>query len=404
MLSLYLHIPFCASKCSYCDFNAYAGMSDLIAPYARALAKEVRIVGLGGEVHTLFFGGGTPSLTPLNSMADILSAIRESFILTDDCEVTLEANPGTVDLAYLEGLRALGVNRLSFGVQSAQANELALFNRIHTFDEACETVRLARWAGFDRQSNGVNLDLIYGIPGQTLEQWKDTLARALALEPEHLSLYSLSLEFGTPMRVWVQRGLLSAPDNNVAADMYEWADAELTRAGFEQYEISNWARVEDGGQRSEVGSISDLRPLSSNFQCRHNLQYWRNEPYLGFGAGAHGCTNGFRYSNVLSPAAYIQRIESGEPRPFPFSPALAEATPVDTKTAMDETMMLGFRLTREGIPADAFRARYGVGFDEVYARELRDLTGRQLIEVGADRARLTTGARLVANRVFEKFV
>lgn len=140
------------------------------------------------------------------------------------------------------------------------------------------------------------------------------------------------------------------------------------------------------------------------FACRHNLQYWRNEPYLGFGAGAHGCISGFRYSNVLSPAAYIQRIESGEARPFPLSPALAEATPVDVKTAMDETMMLGFRLTREGIPADAFRARYGVGFDEVYARELRDLTGRQLIEVGADRARLRPGARLVANRVFEKFV
>ncbi|MBI3176458.1 MAG: radical SAM family heme chaperone HemW [Chloroflexi bacterium] len=417
MLSLYLHIPFCASKCSYCDFNAYAGMSDLIAPYARALAKEVRMVGEAGgpegagergEVHTLFFGGGTPSLTPLDSMADIFSAIRESFALTDDCEVTLEANPGTVDLAYLEGLRALGVNRLSFGVQSAQANELSLFYRIHTFDEACETVRLARQAGFDRQSYGVNLDLIYGIPGQTPERWKDTLARALALEPEHLSLYSLSLEFGTPMRAWVQRGLLPAPDNNVAADMYEWADAELARAGFEQYEISNWARTKDEGGRMKDEIQCTILPPSSfrfpAFACRHNLQYWRNEPYLGFGAGAHGCISGFRYSNVLSPAAYIQRIESGEARPFPFSPALAEATPVDVKTAMDETMLLGFRLTREGIPADAFRARYGVGFDEVYARELRDLTGRQLIEVGADRARLRPGARLVANRVFEKFV
>ncbi|MBI5291759.1 MAG: radical SAM family heme chaperone HemW [Chloroflexi bacterium] len=417
MLSLYLHIPFCASKCSYCDFNAYAGMSDLIAPYARALAKEVRMVGEAGgpegagergEVHTLFFGGGTPSLTPLDSMADIFSAIRESFALTDDCEVTLEANPGTVDLAYLEGLHALGVNRLSFGVQSAQANELSLFNRIHTFDEACETVRLARQAGFDRQSYGVNLDLIYGIPGQTPERWKDTLARALALEPEHLSLYSLSLEFGTAMRAWVQRGLLPAPDNNVAADMYEWADAELARAGFEQYEISNWARTKDEGGRMKDEIQCTILPPSSfrlpAFACRHNLQYWRNEPYLGFGAGAHGCISGFRYSNVLSPAAYIQRIESGEARPFPLSPALAEATPVDVKTAMDETMMLGFRLTREGIPADAFRARYGVGFDEVYARELRDLTGRQLIEVGADRARLRPGARLVANRVFEKFV
>jgi oxygen-independent coproporphyrinogen-3 oxidase len=383
-------------------------MNELIAPYARALAKEIRLTPRSGlaagerreAVHSIFFGGGTPSLTPLDSLSEIFAAIRESFALTGDCEITLEANPGTVTLEYLEGLRALGVNRLSFGVQSAHGNELALFNRIHSFAEACEAVRLARRAGFDN----LNLDLIYGIPGQTLERWQESVACALELRPEHLSLYALSLEYGTPMRAWVQRGLLAEPDTDLAAEMYEWADSELDRAGFIQYEISNWARVGDRSQRSEIGNRSDLQPLTSDFQCRHNLQYWRNEPYLGFGAGAHGCMNGFRYSNVLSPAAYIQRIEFGEARPFPFSPALAESIPVDAKTEMDETMLLGLRLTGEGVGKEDFRQRFGVTLEDVYAKELMELRERGLVEWDEAAVRLTKGGRLVANWVFEKFV
>ena len=423
VISIYIAVPFCVSKCSYCDFNAYAGMNELIAPYARALAKEIRLTappgaprhpppspdvvrwergeGVGGEVHSLFFGGGTPSLAPLDSLSEIFAAIRQSFALTDDCEITLEDNPGTVTLEYLEGLRALGVNRLSFGVQSAHANELQLFNRIHSFEEACEAVRLARRAGF----LNVNVDLIYGIPGQTLERWQESVERALLLGPEHLSLYALSLEYGTPMRAWVQRGLLAEPDTDLAAEMYEWADEALAQAGFIQYEISNWARTKDEG-----GSMKDetVFPPSSfrlpTFACRHNLQYWRNDPYLGFGAGAHGCMNGFRYSNVLSPAAYIQRLESGEARPFPFSPALADSIPVDAKTEMDETMLLGLRLTREGVEKDDFRQRFGVAMDDVYAKELGELRERGLVEWDEAAVRVTKGGRLVANWVFEKFV
>lgn len=401
-------------------------MNELIAPYARALAKEIRLTPhplppsappspdvfrrergeggaerrVGGEVHSIFFGGGTPSLTPLDSLSEIFAAIRESLPLTGNCEITLEANPGTVTLEYLEGLRSLGVNRLSLGVQSAQSNELALFNRIHSFEEACQAVRLARRAGFDN----VNLDLIYGIPGQTMERWQDSVARALEMEPDHLSLYALSLEYGTPMRAWVQRGLLAEPDTDLAAEMYEWADEALAQASFIQYEISNWARVGDRSQRSEIGNRSDLQPLTSDFQCRHNLQYWRNEPYLGFGAGAHGCMNGFRYSNVLSPAAYIQRIEFGEARPFPFSPALAESIPVDAKTEMDETMLLGLRLTQEGVGKEYFKRRFGVRLEDIYAEELRELRERGLVEWDEAAARLTKGGRLVANWVFEKFV
>ncbi len=404
-------------------------MNELIAPYARALAKEIRLTHplppspppspdvfcrergeggakrrVGGEVHSIFFGGGTPSLTPLDSLSGIFAAIRKSLPLTGDCEITLEANPGTVTLEYLEGLRSLGVNRLSLGVQSAHSNELALFNRIHSFEEACQAVRLARRAGFDN----VNLDLIYGIPGQTMERWQDSVARALELRPEHLSLYALSLEYGTPMRAWVQRGLLAEPDTDLAAEMYEWADEALAQASFIQYEISNWARTSlqraAGSRHAETLLPTANCPLLTDYKCRHNLQYWRNGPYLGFGAGAHGCMNGFRYSNVLLPAAYIQRIEFGEARPFPFSPALAESIPVGAKTEMDETMLLGLRLTREGVGKDAFRRRFGVELEDVYAKELGELRERGLVEWDEAAVRLTKGGRLVANWVFEKFV
>ena len=386
--SLYLHIPFCQTRCTYCDFNAYAGMSDLIGRYARALAKEIRVTSLprqareGGEsVHTIFFGGGTPSLTPLPDLALIFAACRETFDLTADAEITLEANPGTVSLEYLEGLRALGVTRLSFGVQSAHASELALFNRIHSFEDAVETVRLARIAGFDN----VNLDLIFGIPGQTLAMWQHTLESTLGLEPEHLSAYSLSLEFGTPMQAWVQRGQLPAPDPDLAADMYEWAGETLEAHGFAQYEISNWA-------------------MDGRNTCRHNLQYWRNLPYLGFGAGAHGWAKGWRYSVARSPRGYIERIERGDEAEFPFSPALAEKEMVDRETEMGETMMLGMRLTAEGVSECTFRERFGIGLSEAYAEELGDLAEAGLIEWDATGARLTRRGRPVANWVFRRFV
>jgi oxygen-independent coproporphyrinogen-3 oxidase len=435
-LSIYVHHPFCRVRCAYCDFNTYAGLDDLMTPYARALAREIRMVGTSspapdpsllsaakgrGEedrgvrpVHTVFFGGGTPSLLPLELHAGIFAALRESFELTSDCEITLEANPGTVDLPYLEGLRALGVNRLSFGVQSAHPSELKLLDRLHSFDDVVQAVHWARAAGFFN----LNLDLIFGIPHQTLNMWQETLTRVLALQPEHLSCYALSLEHGTPMRSWVYRGLLPMPDSDLAAEMYVWASETLEAHGFVQYEISNWARCEKSevrSQRSE-SALSDLRPLTSDlhYACRHNLQYWCNWPYLGFGAGAHGCvpsamlrgssTGGYRYSNVLAPAAYIGRVERGGNTEFPFSPALAQAIPVTREEEMGETMMLGMRLTGEGVRDDGFRERYDTGLAEKYPRELRRLKALGLIEWDADGARLTKTGRLLGNRVFREFV
>lgn len=407
-LSVYLSLPFCHHKCSYCDLNAYAGLNDLIPAYVEALVKEIQLIGPGAEprVHTIYFGGGTPSIIPLNFLAAIFAALRESFSLTDDPEISFEANPDSVEAAYLNGLRALGVNRLSIGAQSAQANELALFGRTHTFQHVAEAIRTARRAGFE----DLSLDLIYGVPGQTLRRWQDTLKRTLDLDPDHFSIYVLSLDFNTPMRAWVRRGLLAEPDSDLAADMYEWADEELARSGFAQYEISSWAKENDecGMMNDELNEKSKI-PHSTfcipHLACRHNLQYWRNQPYLGLGAGAHGCWGGRRYANVASPTAYIRRMEGGPAKTFPLpSPALADSISIDRQTEMNETMLTGLRLVREGVGHGAFRERFGVDLHEVYAKELEELEKRKLIECDEAGVRLTREGRFVSNWVFEKFV
>ena len=282
--SLYLHIPFCVHRCAYCDFNTYAGLEALIPEYVNALQREIgwsaHLAGEPGSgagrlpVHTLFFGGGTPSLLPLDRLELILSSVYSAFDVMADAELTLEANPGTLTPAYLNGLRRLGVNRLSLGVQSANPFELRMLERQHDYSDVIQSVAWARQAGFDNLS----LDLIFGLPGQTMAVWQNTLALVGALQPEHLSLYALTLEHGTPMQHWVDRGLMLEPDGDAAADMYEWAGDYLDRQGFGQYEISNWARRMPGG---------GLRA------CRHNLQYWRGLPYLGFGAGRTATPPGY---------------------------------------------------------------------------------------------------------------
>lgn len=381
--SLYLHIPFCQVRCAYCDFNTYAGLNDQIPAYADALAAEIESVGAAGgrpPAHTVFFGGGTPSLLPLPELERILDTIRGAFVLAEDAEVTLEANPGTVSREYLFGLRRLGVNRLSFGVQSSHPHELRLLDRLHLFGDAAQAVSWARAAGFE----DVNLDLIFALPHQTLDGWRQTVERTLALGPDHVSAYALSLEHGTPMRAWVYRGLLPMPDPDLAADMYLLADEIFARNGFEQYEISNWSRP--------------------GHACRHNLQYWRNLPYLGFGAGAHGYAAGERYSNVLAPGAYIERLAAPGAGAFPVSPALQQTTRIDRDDEIGETMMMGLRLTTEGVALEAFAARFGQALPERFPRELKRLTARGLIEISDGRLRLTRAGRLLGNQVFQEFV
>jgi oxygen-independent coproporphyrinogen-3 oxidase len=411
--SLYLHIPFCRHRCAYCDFNTYAGLDDLIPAYGQALQKEIRWVAgawqaqsavLGCQrpaVHTIFFGGGTPSLLPLAVLEPVMATLGEAFDLLPGLELTLEANPGTLTPNYLSGLCRLGVNRISLGMQSSQPNELRLLERHHDFSDVVRSVEWCRQAGIAN----VNLDLIFGLPYQELPAWESNLDRALELAPEHISLYALSLEHGTPMAHWVQRGLLPEPDSDQAADMYELASDRLGAAGFLQYEISNWARKDD----CEAVQSWENPALA----CRHNLQYWRNQPYLGFGAGAHGYAAGSRTANLLSPAAYIQRL--GETAnvsklDFPRTPATAQAISIDQAVEMGETMIMGLRLTREGVSSKRFQARFGSDLEAQYGEPIQRLIDQGLLEWARCEAledrklRLSQPGRLLGNRVFLEFI
>lgn len=396
--SVYLHVPFCRHRCSYCDFNTFAGQDRLIPDYIEAICREIQQVSQRAParlpVHTIFFGGGTPSLLRVEQISAILDTLRSSFDFQDisaatEMEITLEANPGTVSASYLQDLRRAGVNRLSFGMQSAHPDDLRLLERQHDFFDVAQAVRWARSAGFDNLS----LDLIFGLPGQSLERWKVTLERALGMEPDHLSLYALTIEPGTLLQKRWAHGLIPLVDDDLAADMYEYASDRLAEAGFEQYEISNWARRGKNG-----------RLMSS----RHNLQYWYNQPYLGFGAGAHGCAAGVRTANVGGIRPFIDRCQR-EPAEltFPCGPATRRTIAIDRYTEMQETMLVGLRLTQEGVSESGFEQRFGQALTDVFDKEVAKLTGEGLLEwagEGDRRLRLTRRGRLLGNRVFMQFV
>jgi oxygen-independent coproporphyrinogen-3 oxidase len=391
-LSLYLHIPFCAVRCAYCDFNTYAGLEAQFEPYIAALVREIMAVGAARGrplVRTIFIGGGTPTVLPSALLACILAACRAAFDVAADAEITSEANPGTTDEARFSALRAMGVNRLSMGVQSFDDAELRWLGRIHSAREAEAAFVAARAAGF----TNVNLDLIFGLPGQRPETWAVTLARAIALGPEHLSLYSLIVEHGTPLADQVRRGQVAAPDDDLAADLYEAASETLVAAGYEQYEISNWAR------RMNESRIGHSPFAHSPFVCHHNLVYWRRESYLGFGAGAHSFDREAerRWWNVRPVPEYIRRISQGRP------PEAGGET-LDRRTALGEAMMLGLRLVVEGEPDVRFREQFGAGLDEVFGPIIARLAARGLLERLPDRVRLTRRGRLLGNRVFAEFL
>ena len=361
-------------------------------PYVQALITECQLLAQAAgkrlPVHSIFFGGGTPSLLDPEEIGRILAALRIAFTVSDDAEISLEANPGTLDLEKLQGLKHEGVNRLSFGVQSANPEELRLLERQHDFEDVIRAVSWARQAGFDN----LNLDWIFGFPGQSLASWQRNIQLAVQLHPEHLSLYALSIEHGTPFKELSSRGLLPNLDPDLAADMYEAASEALAAAGYWQYEISNWAKP-----------AADGRPQT----CRHNLQYWRNLPYAGLGAGAHGFLAGYRTANVLAPAAYINRLSTGLVGDFPRTPATVSLERVQPNRDMAETMMMGLRLVEEGISRQDFQARFGKGLDEVFGPQITRLSDLGLLEPTEGKRnaiRLTPRGRLLGNQVFMEFV
>ena len=330
----------------------------------------------------MFFGGGTPSLLTPEQVEIVLATIQGHLLLDHDAEISLEANPGTVSPDSLAGYRQAGVNRLSLGVQSANPIELRLLDRIHNLQDVTNAVTWARQAGFDN----LNLDLIFGLPGQTLENWQNSLKFATDLGVEHLSLYNLTIENGTALKRLVESGKVPQPDDDLAADMYEWAMDSLEQRGFMHYEISNWA----------------IKRGETWLQCRHNLQYWRNQPYFGFGAGAHGYLFGRRTANVPGITTYIERCQNGRIE-FPSGPAVESAVEISRRDEMQETMMVGLRLLQEGVSRAAFQTRFGVPIEQVFGAEIDELTRFGLIESG-EVIRLTRRGCLVGNQVFMRFV
>jgi oxygen-independent coproporphyrinogen-3 oxidase len=412
--SLYLHIPFCAHRCAYCDFNTYAGQESLIPAYVDALIKEINWISNQLPItnyqstQTIFFGGGTPSLLSGTQIDSVMSALSSAFSVSPDAEITIEANPGTISPAKFDAIRKAGVNRISFGVQSTITEELRMLERSHDFFTVIEAVSSARKAGF----NNLNLDLIYALPEQTLANWQTTVKRILDLQPEHISAYALTLEHGTPFGRWSQRGLLPIPDPDLAADMYEWTMDYLQQSGYEQYEISNWAKqkAKGGGQKADD---SAFRLLPSAFVCRHNLQYWRSLPYLGLGAGAHGYANGYRYSNVLRIKTYIERLTNYQLpiTHYPLPPATVNQHKQSRKDDISDYMINNLRLVQTGVADSDFRSRFGAGLLDVFPKEIEELVNAGLLERKTSEVfetsevyRLTRRGRLLGNQVFLRFV
>lgn len=383
---IYIHVPFCQAKCAYCDFVSYPGLAHLYADYVLAIQHEIMLrapIWAESLFDTLYVGGGTPTLLAAEQIRTLIESCQSVLGLTEDAEITIEGNPGTVNLDKLQTLRQAGVNRLSLGVQSLNDRELALLGRIHNASEAIEAYRFAREAGF----TNINIDLIFGLPGQRLSHWQETLDKALALRPEHLSLYALALEPGTPLAKQVDQGQLRPPSDSVTAEMYELAEAMLDEAGYEHYELSNWARRIEGILESGDGPT---------LACKHNLKYWRNERYLGLGAGAHSYDGQQRCANISDPQEYIARVMAGED-------VVAEVEETDRARAMGETMMLGLRLTM-GVTWESFHRRFGVSLHEVYSQEITELREQGLLEIDDKGIRLTPKGRLLGNRVFAAFL
>ena len=374
--SLYLHIPFCHTRCHYCDFNTYAGILPLREPYVCAMLTEIELAGkMAQQVdgmlrrsRTIFFGGGTPSMLSVEQISRLLDACFKAFAVDKDAEITLEANPGTLTQAQLEGLRAAGINRLSMGAQSFDAELLKTLGRIHSPEEITQAVHHARAAGF----TSINLDFMFGLPGQTMQHWRDTLERALALHPDHFSLYSLIIEEGTPFYTWTNEGRIIPGDEDLCADMYEYADERLQQAGYMNYEISNWSLP---GQHS-----------------RHNLTYWQNLPYIGMGAGAYSSFGNRRFSNEREPLAYIKQLKAGR---LPE----VESEVISREQAMAETAFLALR-TSIGLHLPTFEQRFAQPFAQFVGNRLHLVEEAGLLEKEDGWLRLSKRGRLLGNEVF----
>jgi oxygen-independent coproporphyrinogen-3 oxidase len=392
-MGLYVHVPFCKTKCPYCDFNTYQGIENLIEPFLPAITSEITCWGdalAHPPVKSVFFGGGTPSYLPQGDIERILVAIQSSFQVDPAAEISIEANPGDLDEAACAGILHQGVNRLSIGVQSLDNDLLNLLGRRHQASEAVEAFQSARQAGFDN----VNLDLMYGLPNQSMEQWQKTLSSLIELTPEHISLYALTIEEGTPMHRWAAEGKIPEPDSDLAADMYQHAREVLAEAGYHHYEISNW-------------SLPDRA-------CEHNLVYWENGPYLGVGPGAHSRLGDYRFWTVLSPRDYntkaatwadsgVQPLADLVETALQGIPTLGGWEHLSLETTCSETMFLGLRLL-DGLNLSEASAIAGTDLAKKFQTPIQECLNLGLLEQDGDCLKLTMQTYLVANQAFTRFL
>ncbi|HEX9002807.1 MAG TPA: radical SAM family heme chaperone HemW [Blastocatellia bacterium] len=375
LAGIYLHIPFCETRCHYCNFATGGYESELARRYVAALREEILRAEATPEMQTvdsIYFGGGTPTTLSVEQLSGIIELCREKFDVAPNTEITSEANPGTISQEFLENLRAAGVNRLSFGVQSFDDGELKMIGRSHSAEDARQAVRMARAAGFAN----VSIDLIAGLPEQKMTTWRRNLEEAFALEPDHLSVYLLELYKDAPLLHRVNRGELHAIDDDLTVEMYFALKDEAERHGFEHYEISNWGRP--------------------GFESRHNLKYWTGAPYWAFGVSAAGYDGAKRWSNTRNIHEYLTKIESGE------SP-VGEVIELDDEDRQSENLFLRLRL-KEGVNLREHLSRFGVNVLERYGDDLARLDEAGLIELDKDVLKISRAGTVLANEVFAAFV
>jgi len=377
LAGIYIHIPFCASRCHYCNFATGGYEADLAERYVRALLTEIENTNVAQRpgmhaVDTIYFGGGTPTTLTVDQFDRILTLCRAKFAVAPDTEITAEANPGSVTLEYLQALRALGVNRLSFGVQSFADDELQMIGRVHDAQGARAALQIARAAGFEN----VSLDLIAGLPEQKMETWQRNLQEAFALAPPHLSVYLLELYPDAPLLHRIKRGELRAIDEDLTVAMYYALVDEAAKHGYAHYELSNWARP--------------------GYESRHNLKYWTGAPYWAFGISAAGYDGQTRWSNTRNIHEYLAKLASGA------SP-IAEVTELDDEDRQSEHLFLRLRL-QDGVNLREHQARFGVNVRERYHEDLARLDEAGLIEWQDDTLKISRKGQVLANEVFAAFV